>query len=296
VPSQAAPAAAERPSRIVRQPRPAPAPIAPEQQALLDEAARLREIGRQHIQARDYDKADKPLREAVVLMERLSAEAEGGEAATAAAYETYRCYELLGDYLKRESAFRGYIRVVRRRRGEGAAARAILRDARRLASQGNQEAAARRAHAAFKLRPRGPVAAWAHLIIAAAAEREGLRHLAVQHYQAALGEDPPQDVAVRVRRNIIVHQASSGALSQAVLQAKVLCRASDQGTCSPDDRVINYCLLARLHAKDGDLPAAVRVLQHAAATSAPAQARVARRELRKVFPALDREIELEVLH
>ncbi len=292
-PAPAAPGqapAAPRPTRIARHSVPAPAPISPEQQKLLDEAARLRGSGRRHLQARQYDRAEGPLREAVALMDGLLANASDTEAASAALYEKYRCHELLGEYLERESAFRAYLRDLRRDQGDEAAARELVQDARRLICTGDSETAGRRLEQALALTPNGPVAVAAHAVMASAAERQRLFDLAHSQYRMALQEKPPPRLAAAIYRNMIALNAYRGRLDAAVADAEVLCALPREGL-PPQDCVRHRCLLARLHRRSGETGKAVRLLRSLVAEHPIEHTRVARFELESlVHDMVEKEV------
>ena len=281
-PARPAPASASRagrPSRIVHQS--VPAPITSEQQKLLDEAARLREVGRRHVRAHHHDQAEKPLRQAVALMDGLLAQSSDGDAALAAVYEKYRCHQLLGEYLARESCLRSYVHRVRERDGKEAAGRALLEDARRLIRERDLETAGRRLERALGLCPTGRVAVAAHLTMASAAERQGLHDLAYSQYGMALAQGPPPALAARMYRAMISTSTRNRNFDLALEHAEKLCALPAQGV-PPRDRVLHYWLLARLYVEKGRTAEAVRGLREVIAEYGPQHTELARLELERI--------------
>ena len=263
-----APAPAPRPSRVAHEVVAAPAPVTPQQQKLLDEAGRLREVGRRHVQQRQYDKAEEPLRKAVALMDGLLAQTSDGDAALAALYEKYRCHQLLGEYLARESCLRSYLQAVRERDGDEAAGRALLEDARRLLRLRDYEAAGRRFERALALCPSGKTALAAHLLMAQAAERQRLYHLAYSQYGMALAQSPPPALAARMYRSMISASTRNGNHKLALQHAEALCALPARGI-EPSDRVVHRWLLARLYSQAGRTVDAARELRKAIAAHGP---------------------------
>jgi len=277
-----------RPWRAQAQPR--RRPITPEQKDKLEQAARLRETGERHVRRREYAKSRQPLRQAIVLMDDVLREAPDGEAATAALYEKYRCYQLLGDYLSRESCFRSYVRQIRERDGDEAAARALLEDAQRLVGQGDTESAGRRVERAVALCPTQRVKIAAHVLLATAAERERLLDLAYSQYQMALAQNPSGRLTARIHRNMISINERRGKFDAAIADAEALC-AVPQEQISLEDAIGHRCLLAHLYKHKGQTWRAIRVLHEVIANHEPEHTRYAQRELQRLLStAVDKEI------
>jgi len=284
-----APAPAPRPSRIVHQSAPAPAPITPEQQKLLAEAARLREVGRRRVRARQYEKAEEPLRQALGLLQGLLARSPDGDAASAALYEVYRCQQLLGHYLAREEAFRRYIALVREQEGREAAGRVLLADAHRLVRERDPDTAGRRLQEALALCPQGRVAFAAHVLMGLAAEKEQMFHLAYSQYVQALAFDPPPALAAKIYRNMVHANVRCGRIDAAIEDAEALC-ALPEHAIPLEDRVVHQCLLAHLHSRQGGEAASMRVLRQVIDRYGPDHTRYAQAQLRLVVAkTLDQE-------
>jgi len=253
-------------------------PITPEQKEKLEQAARLRETGARHVRRREYAESRQPLRQAIVLTDDVLREAPGGQAGAAALYEKYRCYQLLGDYLARESCLRDHLRAIRQSDGDEAAGRALLEDARRLIRERDFETAGRRLERALALCPAGKTALAAHLLMAQAAERQGLHDLACSQYEMALAQGPPPALAARMYRAMISTSTRNGNFDLAVEHAEKLCALPEEGI-APADRVVHLWILARLYAQRGSTGQAVRLLRHAIDEHKPKDTELARLEL-----------------
>ena len=253
-------------------------PITPEQRAKLDDAKRLREEGQRLVRARDFKKAEVPLRNAIRAMQALVAEAPGGEAATAALYEQYRCHELLGEHFHRDTCFEAYIGTVRSRDGVEGVARAMVEDARRLIAEGGSDSACRRLEGVLALHPKGQLAIAAHVLMGTAAEQKRLYDLASSQYDMALALGPPPALAARLYRSMISTSTRRGNFDAALKYAEALCALPEDGI-SPEDRVIHQWLLARLYANKGQTAKAMNILQGVIARYTPTQADLARLQL-----------------
>ena len=256
-------------------------PITPEQRSKLDEAKRLREEGRRLVRARDLKKAEVPLRNAIQAMQALVAEVPGSEAATAALYEQYRCYELLGEHFHRDTCFEAYIGTMRSRDGVEGVARAIVEDARRLIAEGASDSACRRLESVLALHPRNQLAIAAHVLMGTAAEQKRLYDLASSQYDMALALGPPPALAARLYRSMISTSTRRGNFDAALKYAEALCALPEDGI-SPEDRVIHKWLLARLYARKGQTARATALLRDVAQKDAPERTELARAELRNM--------------
>jgi len=220
-------------------------PITPEQKEKLEQAARLWETGARHVRRREY--AD----------------------------------QLLGDYLARESCLRDHLRAIRQSDGDEAAARALLEDARRLIRERDLDTAGRRLERALALCPSGPVALSAHLAMASAAERQGLRELACSQYEMALAQGPPPALAARTYRAMISTSTRNRNFDLAVEHAEKLCALPEE-EIAPRDRVVHRWLLARLYMQRGRTADAARELGKVVAAYEPRHTELARLELARI--------------
>ena len=137
--------------------------------------------------------------------------------------------------------------------------------------------------------PAGKTALAAHLLMAQAAERQGLHDLACSQYEMALAQGPPPALAARMYRAMISTSARNGNYDLALEHAERLCALPDGGI-APRDRVVHHWLLARLQAHKGRTAEAVRVLRDAIAKHEPEHTELARLELESMAErALDME-------
>ena len=188
---------------------------------------------------------------------------------------------MLGDYLARESCFRDHLRAIRQSDGDEAAGRALLADARRLIRERDLDTAGRRLERALALCPSGPVALSAHLAMASAAERQGLRDLACSQYEMALAQGPPPALAARMYRSMISTSTRNGNFKLALQHAEGLCALPEE-SIAPSERVVHCWLLARLHARAGRTAKAARLLRQMIVEHEPQHTELARLELKSL--------------